>query len=84
VSKKYPPNWIVGTVSKGYDIRKRFEGSVGFFWQANFQQIYRELGKLEEQGLVRSEAIASNLGIPTEHFILLPQRFVSLRLLVII
>jgi DNA-binding PadR family transcriptional regulator len=42
----------------GYDIRKRFEGSVGFFWQANFQQIYRELAKLEEQGLVQSEAIA--------------------------
>jgi DNA-binding PadR family transcriptional regulator len=41
----------------GYDIRKRFEGSVGFFWQANFQQIYRELGKLEENGLVQSEAI---------------------------
>jgi DNA-binding PadR family transcriptional regulator len=42
----------------GYDLRRRFEGSVGFFWQASFQQIYRELGKLEEQGLVQSEAIA--------------------------
>jgi DNA-binding PadR family transcriptional regulator len=42
----------------GYDLRKRFEASVGFFWQASFQQIYRELGKLEEQGLVQSEAIA--------------------------
>lgn len=41
----------------GYDLRKRFEGSVGFFWQASFQQIYRELGKLEEQGLVESEAV---------------------------
>ncbi|MEM9452201.1 MAG: PadR family transcriptional regulator [Cyanobacteria bacterium P01_E01_bin.6] len=42
----------------GYDLRKRFEGSVGFFWQASFQQIYRELGKLENQELVKSEAIA--------------------------
>jgi DNA-binding PadR family transcriptional regulator len=42
----------------GYDLRKRFEGSVGFFWQASFQQIYRELGKLEEQGLVESEAVS--------------------------
>jgi DNA-binding PadR family transcriptional regulator len=41
----------------GYDLRKRFERSVGFFWQASFQQIYRELGKLEEQELVQSEAI---------------------------
>ncbi|MBW4478584.1 MAG: PadR family transcriptional regulator [Tolypothrix brevis GSE-NOS-MK-07-07A] len=42
----------------GYDLRKRFEASVGFFWQASFQQIYRELAKLEEQGLVQSQAIA--------------------------
>ena len=41
----------------GYDLRKRFETSVGFFWQASFQQIYRELGKLEDQNLVKSEAI---------------------------
>lgn len=41
----------------GYDLRKRFEGSVGFFWQASFQQIYRELSRLEEQGLLNSETI---------------------------
>ncbi|HEY9827641.1 MAG TPA: PadR family transcriptional regulator [Stenomitos sp.] len=44
--------------SSGYDLRKRFEGSVGFFWQASFQQIYRELAKLEEQGLVQGDAIS--------------------------
>jgi len=49
---------LLDSPRSGYDIRKRFEGSVGFFWQANFQQIYRELGKLKEQGLVQSEAIA--------------------------
>ena len=36
----------------GYDLTKRFEQSVGFFWPASFQQVYRELGKLEEQQLV--------------------------------
>jgi DNA-binding PadR family transcriptional regulator len=41
----------------GYDLRKRFEGSVGFFWQASFQQIYRELSKLEEQGFISFETI---------------------------
>jgi len=41
----------------GYDLRKRFESSVGFFWQANFQQIYRELTKLEDQGLLTAETI---------------------------
>ena len=35
----------------GYDLRKRFEGSVGFFWQASFQQIYRELGQARRAGV---------------------------------
>jgi DNA-binding PadR family transcriptional regulator len=46
---------ILATLSNGcysgYDISKQFAGSVGFFWYATQQQIYRELGKLEEQGL---------------------------------
>jgi DNA-binding PadR family transcriptional regulator len=45
----------------GYDLAKRFdssvEGSVGFFWDASHQQIYRELTRLEEQGWLRSETI---------------------------
>lgn len=49
---------LLDSPCSGYDLRKRFEGSVGFFWQASFQQIYRDLGKLEEQGLVRSQTIA--------------------------
>ncbi|MBD2428382.1 PadR family transcriptional regulator [Phormidium sp. FACHB-1136] len=42
----------------GYDLAKRFDGSVGFFWHASHQQIYRELTKLEEQGLITAEVIA--------------------------
>ncbi|WP_088243407.1 PadR family transcriptional regulator [Calothrix rhizosoleniae] len=41
----------------GYDIAKEFEGSVGCFWQATHQQIYRELKKLEKQGWVSVEVI---------------------------
>lgn len=41
----------------GYDLSKRFDGSVGFFWNASQQQIYRELTKLEDQGWVTSEII---------------------------
>jgi DNA-binding PadR family transcriptional regulator len=48
---------LVGGAFSGYDLRKQFEGSVGFFWQASFQQIYRELNKLEEQGWVHSQAV---------------------------
>ncbi|WP_421657172.1 PadR family transcriptional regulator [Leptothermofonsia sp. ETS-13] len=48
---------LVEEPCSGYDLRKRFEGSVGFFWKASFQQIYRELTKLEEQGLLSSQSI---------------------------
>jgi DNA-binding PadR family transcriptional regulator len=48
---------LLGKPCSGYDLRKRFERSVGFFWQASFQQIYRELSKLEEQGLLSAETV---------------------------
>lgn len=41
----------------GYDLAKRFDGSVGFFWHASHQQIYRELSKLEQVGLLNAECI---------------------------
>ncbi len=41
----------------GYDLAKQFDGSVGFFWHATHQQIYRELTKLEAQGWVALEVI---------------------------
>lgn len=48
---------LVGKPCSGYDLRQNFEGSVGFFWRATFQQVYRELTKLEEQGLITAETI---------------------------
>ena len=44
--------------SSGYDLAKQFDGSVGFFWKATHQQIYRELRKLEELGWIKAEEIA--------------------------
>jgi DNA-binding PadR family transcriptional regulator len=41
----------------GYDLAKQFDGSVGFFWHATHQQIYRELTKLEESGWVDLEVM---------------------------
>lgn len=41
----------------GYDLSKRFGGSVGFFWNASQQQIYRELTKLEAQDWISAEVI---------------------------
>jgi DNA-binding PadR family transcriptional regulator len=48
---------LVDAPCSGYDLAKRFDGSVGFFWSASHQQIYRELSKLEDQGWINSEVI---------------------------
>lgn len=42
----------------GYDLNKNFERSVGSFWKATHQQIYRELSKMEDQGLVAAREVA--------------------------
>jgi DNA-binding PadR family transcriptional regulator len=41
----------------GYDLAKRFNSSVGFFWNATSQQIYRELIKLEEESQIHAQII---------------------------
>ncbi|ALF52276.1 PadR family transcriptional regulator [Nostoc piscinale CENA21] len=52
---------LINSPCSGYDLAKRFdksvEGSVGFFWEASFQQIYRELNRLEEQGWLQAEKV---------------------------
>ena len=42
----------------GYDLVKRFDQSVGHFWSASYQQIYRELQKLESADFLQAEDIA--------------------------
>lgn len=42
----------------GYDLAKNFDASIGFFWRASHQQIYRELGSLRTKGYVESQEIA--------------------------
>jgi len=41
----------------GYDLAKNFDASIGFFWRASHQQIYRELGRLREKGFVKSDEV---------------------------
>lgn len=43
--------------SSGYDLAKRFDGAVGYFWDASHQQIYRELAKLEEAGHITATTV---------------------------
>ncbi|MEB3338019.1 MAG: PadR family transcriptional regulator [Leptolyngbyaceae bacterium] len=50
--------FLVDCPRSGYELAKNFDGSVGFFWKATHQQIYRELAKLEADGWIQSEAIA--------------------------
>ncbi|MER5726984.1 PadR family transcriptional regulator [Streptomyces sp. NPDC002138] len=40
--------------SSGLELTRRFDKSIGYFWSATHQQIYRELGRLEESGLIRA------------------------------
>ncbi|MFE3323563.1 PadR family transcriptional regulator [Streptomyces sp. NPDC059176] len=40
--------------SSGLELTRRFDRSIGYFWSATHQQIYRELGKLEEAGHIRA------------------------------
>jgi DNA-binding PadR family transcriptional regulator len=40
--------------SSGLELTRRFDKSIGFFWSATHQQIYRELGRLEEGGLIEA------------------------------
>ncbi|MFD7071162.1 PadR family transcriptional regulator [Streptomyces sp. NPDC059913] len=39
--------------SSGLELTRRFDRSIGYFWSATHQQIYRELGKLERAGQIR-------------------------------
>jgi len=41
----------------GYDLAKTFDASIGFFWRASHQQVYRELARLRGKGLVESKEI---------------------------
>ncbi len=41
----------------GYELSKEFNEKVSYYWQATSQQIYRELARMEAQGLVEVEVI---------------------------
>jgi len=42
--------------SSGLELTRRFDKSIGYFWSATHQQIYRELRKLEAEGSIRALA----------------------------
>jgi len=44
----------------GYELAKTFDSSIGFFWKANHQQIYRELTKLRDRGHVQAREVVQS------------------------
>ncbi len=48
---------LIGEELSGYDLAKRFDASLGHFWKASHQQIYKELAKLEQRSLVAARII---------------------------
>src|ERR1700748_2755326 len=40
----------------GYELAKTFDASIGFFWKADHQQIYRALSKPRERGHIQGHA----------------------------
>ena len=45
----------------GYDIKKRIDGAISFFWKGSFGSIYPALGAMEKDGLVTMQAMAEEL-----------------------
>lgn len=43
--------------ASGYDLAKGFDSSVANFWMATPQQLYRELDRLADEGLIRARVV---------------------------
>lgn len=46
---------LIEKASSGYDLARRFDKSIGYFWHATHQQIYRELARMEAAGWIASQ-----------------------------
>jgi DNA-binding PadR family transcriptional regulator len=43
--------------ASGYDLARRFDASIGHFWKASHQQIYKVLGRMETDEWVTSQLV---------------------------
>jgi DNA-binding PadR family transcriptional regulator len=44
----------------GYELAKTFDTSIGFFWKADHQQIYRELTRLRDKGYIQGREVVQS------------------------
>jgi DNA-binding PadR family transcriptional regulator len=51
---------LIEKPSSGYDLARRFDKSIGYFWHATHQQIYRELGRMAELGWIAADDPAAD------------------------
>ena len=53
---------ILGLLShedmSGYDIKKKIDGSISFFWKGSFGNIYPALKDMENSGLIVKDAVS--------------------------
>lgn len=61
---------LIERPSAGLELAKRFDRSIGYFWPATHQQIYRELAKLEEAGFVQAKLVSGARGGKKEYQVL--------------
>ncbi|WP_372088252.1 PadR family transcriptional regulator (plasmid) [Tistrella mobilis] len=54
----------------GSELAGRFDRSIGYFWQASHQQIYRELSRLEAGGLIEALEPEASRGRPRAYRVL--------------
>jgi DNA-binding PadR family transcriptional regulator len=52
--------------ASGSDLARRFDRSLGFFWSATHQQIYRVLARMESDGWVHRRTVEQR-GTPAKH-----------------
>ena len=43
--------------ASGYDLARRFDASIGNFWKATHQQIYKVLARMDTDGLVAAQVV---------------------------
>jgi len=46
--------------ASGYELARRFDASIGHFWRASHQQIYKVLGRMEADDWVASDLVAQD------------------------
>ncbi len=53
---------LIEKPSTGFELARRFDRSMGFFWNATHQQIYRELSGMQKKGWISTLEDAQNTG----------------------